>query len=148
MGNTAGGPMYTIENGLGPKWRWLAVAFACFAVICSFFTGNAIQSFTLTEQVYSQLAVIFGDNHWIMETTEITVLGSDSHISIMHAILGLVTASLVGMVIIGGIKRIGNVTSYLVPGMAAIYVFCALFIVIDNYDKVGEALASLILTWL
>ena len=139
VGNTAGGPMYTIENGLGPKWRWLAVGFACFAVICSFFTGNAIQSNTLTQQVYSQLAVIFGDNHWIMETTEITVLGSDSHISIMHAILGLVTASLVGMVIIGGIKRIGNVTSYLVPGMAAIYVFCALFIVIDNYDKVGEA---------
>tara|TARA_B100000427_G_scaffold238711_1_gene201613 strand:- start:1802 stop:3748 length:1947 start_codon:yes stop_codon:yes gene_type:complete len=139
VGNTAGGPMYTIENGLGPKWRWLAVGFACFAVICSFFTGNAIQSNTLTQQVYSQLADLFGDNHWIINTTEVTVLGTDSHISIMHGILGLVTASLVGMVIIGGIRRIGNVTSYLVPGMAAIYVFCALFIVIDNYDKVGEA---------
>ena len=42
FGNTAGGPMYTIENGLGPKWRWLAVTFAVFAVICSFFTGNAL----------------------------------------------------------------------------------------------------------
>ena len=41
VGNTAGGPMYTIENGLGPKWRWLAVTFAAFAIICSFFTGNA-----------------------------------------------------------------------------------------------------------
>ena len=139
LGNTAGGPMYTIENGLGPKWRWLAVGFACFAIICSFFTGNAIQSNTLTQQVYSQFSNLFGNDGFIMATKTFTVLGADSHISIMHGIIGLITASLVAMVILGGIKRIGNVTSYLVPVMAVIYVFCALFIIIDNYDKIGEA---------
>ena len=41
LGKTAGGPMYTIENGLGKNWRWMAVAFAAFAIICSFATGNA-----------------------------------------------------------------------------------------------------------
>ena len=67
LGNTAGGPMYTIENGLGPNWRWLAVAFASFAIICSFFTGNAIQSFTLTDQLYSQFLPILGAEHVLME---------------------------------------------------------------------------------
>ena len=47
-GFTAGGPMYTIENGMGKKWKWLAIAFAGFAIICSFATGNAIQSFTIS----------------------------------------------------------------------------------------------------
>ena len=46
-GMTAGGPMYTIEKGLGKQWRWLAIIFAGFAVICSFATGNAIQSLSL-----------------------------------------------------------------------------------------------------
>ena len=53
LGKTAGGPMYTIDNALGKNWRWMAVAFAAFAVICSFATGNAIQSFTVSDQIYS-----------------------------------------------------------------------------------------------
>ena len=50
--------MYTIEKGLGKNWRWLAVAFASFAVICSFATGNAIQSFTASDQIYSEVVQI------------------------------------------------------------------------------------------
>jgi len=138
-GNTAGGPMYTIENGLGPQWRWLAVTFACFAVICSFFTGNAIQSNTLTQQLYNQMGSIFSMDSAIMTTSSISFLGSVSNISIMHVIIGLVCAFLVGLVIIGGIKRIGNVTGYLVPIMATIYVFAALFIILTNFSHVGES---------
>ena len=52
QGFTAGGPMYTIENGLGKNWKWMAAAFASFAIICSFATGNAIQSFTVSDQIY------------------------------------------------------------------------------------------------
>ena len=84
QGNTAGGPMYTIENGLGPNWRWLAVVFACFTIICSFFTGNAIQSNTLTQQLYSQLASILGTDNFLMSTREVALLGDVSSISIMH----------------------------------------------------------------
>lgn len=139
LGNTAGGPMYTIENGLGPQWRWLAVTFACFAIICSFFTGNAIQSNTLTQQLYAQILSITGPDNALMATNSITLLGSESNISIMHVIIGLACASIVGSVILGGIKRIGNVTSYLVPIMAAVYVMCALFIILTNFDRVGES---------
>jgi AGCS family alanine or glycine:cation symporter len=96
-GSAAGGPMYYIEKGLGPRWKPLAVAFAACAVISSFGSGNAIQAFTVADQ-----------------------LRSDLHIPTV--VTGLVSASLVAAVILGGIKRIGAVTSKLVPWMAAIYI--------------------------
>ena len=101
LGNTAGGPMYTIENGLGRNWRWMAVAFAAFAIICSFATGNSIQSFTVSDQIYSEVSSVIG--------------------------------------IIGGISRIGNVTGYLAPIMALIYVIAASIIIIANIDKISES---------
>ena len=64
QGFTAGGPMYTIENGMGKKWKWLAVAFAGFAIICSFATGNAIQSFTISDQIYSESVQALGADHF------------------------------------------------------------------------------------
>ena len=95
-GSASGGPMYYIEKGLGPKWKPLAVAFAVCAVISSFGSGNAIQAFTVADQLRSDL-------------------------NIPTVITGIVSAGLVGAVILGGIKRIGLVTSKLVPWMAAIY---------------------------
>jgi len=141
LGNTAGGPMYTIENGLGPNWRWLAVAFASFAIICSFFTGNAIQSFTLTDQLYSQFLPLLGAEHVLMEKS--VLIPGIFEPSIFQIIFGVIIATTVGMVILGGIKRIGNVTGYLVPIMAVIYVFAALFIITSNYDKVGESFGTI-----
>jgi AGCS family alanine or glycine:cation symporter len=141
LGNVAGGPMYTIENGLGPNWRWLAVAFASFAIICSFFTGNAIQSFTLTDQLYSQFLPLLGAEHVLMEKS--ILIPGIFEPSIFQIIFGVIIATIVGMVILGGIKRIGNVTGYLVPIMAIIYVFAALFIITSNYDKVGESFGTI-----
>jgi AGCS family alanine or glycine:cation symporter len=141
LGNVAGGPMYTIENGLGPNWRWLAVAFASFAIICSFFTGNAIQSFTLTDQLYSQFLPLLGAEHVLMEKS--ILIPGIFEPSIFQIIFGVIIATIVGMVILGGIKRIGNVTGYLVPIMAIIYVFAALFIIISNYDKIGESFGTI-----
>ena len=141
FGNTAGGPMYTIENGLGPKWRWLAVTFAAFAIICSFFTGNAIQSFTLTDQLYSQFLPVLGETHPLM--TKSVILPGIFEPSALQIILGILLAFIVGSVILGGIKRIGNVTGYLVPIMATIYVFTALFIVLSNFEKVGSSFSTI-----
>ncbi|MFB3057238.1 MAG: alanine/glycine:cation symporter family protein, partial [Ignavibacteriaceae bacterium] len=135
-GNTAGGPMYTIEKGLGRNWRWLAVAFASFAVICSFATGNAIQSFTVSDQIYSETVQLFGANHFL---TVKHVLWSSFAVSYQQVINGLVLAALVGMVIIGGIRRIGRVTGYLAPIMAAIYVFATLLILMANYSEIGKS---------
>ena len=109
QGNTAGGPMYTIENGLGPKWRWLAVFFACFTIICSFFTRecNSIE-YTYTTTLQSASFYFLEQIIFLMSTTDVALLGDISSISIMHVAIGLVCASIVGSVILGGIKRIGN----------------------------------------
>jgi len=79
-GSVSGGPMYYIEKGLGENWKWLAVFFAAMAVICSFLTGNAVQANTVADTMRSTFLV----PGWVT---------------------GLVTASLVGIVIIGGIKE-------------------------------------------
>jgi AGCS family alanine or glycine:cation symporter len=112
-GSVSGGPMYYIERGLGPNWKWLAVTFAALAVICSFLTGNAVQANTVAD-----------------------VMENSFFITVPTYITGLITASLVGFVIIGGIKRIGYVTARLTPFMAILYVFGALVILLLNYDQV------------
>ncbi|NQV14639.1 alanine:cation symporter family protein [bacterium] len=137
-GNTAGGPMYTIENGLGANWRWLAVAFAAFTVICSMATGNAIQSFTVSDQVYSEVSQIVGNTHWL---TMKHIIFEGFEVSVQQIINGLIMAALVGMVIIGGIKRIGRVTGYLAPIMAAVYIIAATLILLSHIDTLGASFA-------
>ena len=110
-GSVSGGPMYYIEKGLGPNWKWLAVAFSIAAAICAFLTGNAVQANTVADVMLTEF-------------------------QIPNAVTGLITAGLVGAVILGGIKRIGYVTSRLVPFMATLYVLGGLIVLIINYDAV------------
>ncbi len=113
-GSVAGGPMYYIERGLGARWKPIAVFFAFMLMVTSFMTGNAIQANTIATQVADN----FGIATWIT---------------------GLVTASIVGLVIIGGIRRIGAVTSVLAPVMATVYVLGALLILAVNFGDVLPA---------
>ncbi len=113
-GSVSGGPMYYIERGLGQRWQPLAAFFALMLGTTAFLTGNAIQANTVADTMSST----FGIPVWIT---------------------GLVTASIVAMVIIGGITRIGKVTGVLAPLMAAIYVLGALVIITMNYDQVIPA---------
>ncbi len=117
-GTAAGGPMYYIEKGLGRSWKPLAVFFALCTVISSFGSGNSIQAFTVADQMRSDL-------------------------SIPTAITGLCTAGLVAAVILGGIKRIGKVTSKLVPWMAAVYVSGGLVVLLLNITAVPGALVDI-----
>ena len=133
--------MYTIENGLGLKWRWLAVFFASFAVICSFATGNAIQSFTVSDQLYSEVSTVLGKLHPLTFKHEIW---TGFELSILQIINGLVMSIVVGMVIIGGISRIGDVTGFLAPFMALIYITAASLIIILNIDKIGQSFSTII----
>jgi len=114
-GSAAGGPMYSIERGLGSSWKPLAVAFAMFAVISSFGSGNAVQSFTVADQFRQDLGV----PTWIT---------------------GLVMASVVALVILGGIRRIGMVTSKLVPFMAVLYIGSAMLVLVLNITEVPSTL--------
>jgi len=141
LGKTAGGPMYTIENGLGKNWRWMAVAFASFAIICSFATGNSIQSFTVSDQLYSELSNIVGDAHLL--TTK-HMLWSGFGVSIFQFLIGILMAATVAMVIIGGISRIGSFTGYLAPIMALIYVISAGLIIVMNIDKIASSFGLII----
>ncbi|MFP4624105.1 MAG: alanine/glycine:cation symporter family protein [Gemmatimonadota bacterium] len=110
-GSVSGGPMYYIEKGLGSQWKWMAVFFAVMLGLTAFLTGNGIQANTVADTMQTE----FGVPNWLT---------------------GVVTASIVGMVILGGIQRIGKVTGVLAPLMAAIYVLGALTIIIMNFDQV------------
>ena len=118
-GSVSGGPMYYIEKGLGEQWKWLAVFFAAMAVICSFLTGNAVQANTVADTMKATFSI----PGWVT---------------------GLATASVVGFVIVGGIKRIGRVTASLMPIMALIYVLGALIILLLNVEKVLPAFGTII----
>jgi len=135
-GTTAGGPMYTIEKGLGPNWRWMAVAFASFAIICSFATGNAIQSFTVSDQIYSEISQLFGKGSFLTIKHQVF---SGFEVSYQQVINGIILAAIVGAVIIGGIKRIGNVTGFLAPFMAMFYVLAGMLILVANLNELVHA---------
>ena len=140
-GHTAGGPMYTIAHGLGAKWKWMAVAFASFAIICSFATGNSIQSFTVSDQIYSEVSQIFGEDHFL--TIKHTIwLGFG--VSVQQVINGIFMCLIVGLVIIGGIQRIGHVTGFLAPIMAVIYVFFASLILVGNFNLIASSFSMVI----
>ena len=118
-GSVSGGPMYYIERGLGENWKWLAIFFAACAVICSFLTGNAVQANTMADTMQSAF--------------DVSKLAT-----------GIISASIVAFVIIGGIKRIGRVTARLMPIMAIIYVLGALTILLLNYDQVIPSLGLIL----
>lgn len=229
-GSVSGGPMYYIQRGLGEKWKPLAVAFASFAVICSFCTGNMNQAntigqtfanyhevnllkykvdslevghhfyrdvfdskngekifvdkhivnavdqeifreksiFSVTElnteellgsELFKKLTLktkqgdllLFAEGHIIEESDISAIIKGDidsvfiKKVGIPKWMSGLIIAMLVGLVIIGGIKRIAAVASRLVPTMAALYVGSALIVLFFNYDAVLPSI-KLILT--
>lgn len=128
-GDRVGGPMYYIKNGLKKHWHWLAYLFAAFGVLTVFGTGNATQVNTITTAIDSALF-----NYGIIE--------KDS-VGILNLIIGIVLAILIGMILLGGIKRIGQVTEKLVPFMAAIYVILALGVVVLNFQNIPSVFGSI-----
>jgi len=117
-GSASGGPMYYIEKGLGKNWKFLAIVFAFCAALCSFGTGNMVQSFTVADSMYDEFAI----PRWIT---------------------GLVVATLVALVIIGGIKRIGQVASRLVPFMSVVYILGGMVILFIYRDNIVSSFAMI-----
>ena len=112
-GLMAGGPMYYIEKGLG--WKWLAVLFALFGSIAAFGIGSSVQSNSVAAAVQESMGV----NPWIT---------------------GIILTVFTALVILGGIKSIGKVTSVFVPIMAIFYVVGGLVIIVINLDLLPHAL--------
>ncbi|WP_462383520.1 alanine/glycine:cation symporter family protein [Pseudomonas sp. Marseille-QA0892] len=111
-----GGPMYAIKNGLGAKWAWLGVLFAIFGGLAGFGIGNMVQVNSMAH-----------------------ALNTTFHIPMW--VTGVVAMVLVGMVILGGIKRIGKVAARLVPIMCVAYVVSALVVLVVNAAAIPAAIA-------
>ena len=129
-GDLVGGPMYYIKNGLGKKWLWLAYLFAAFGVLTVFGTGNATQVNTITTAINSALL-----NYHVI---------SEGAIATSNLIIGIVITILVGMILLGGIKRIGQVTEKLVPFMALLYIVLAIGVVVMNIRVLPAVFVSIV----
>ena len=129
-GELVGGPMYYIKNGLPKCWHWLAYLFAAFGVLTVFGTGNATQVNTITTAINSAL-------------TNYNLLKPDQ-ISTSNLIIGIVITIMIAMILLGGIKRIGQVTEKLVPFMALLYIVLALGVILLNLHVVPSVFAFII----
>ncbi|WP_064607493.1 alanine/glycine:cation symporter family protein [Photobacterium sp. J15] len=119
-GNHVGGPMYYIKNGLSHKWAWLGTAFAIFGAIAGFGIGNTVQSNSVSAAM-------------------------ESSFGLPPMATGLIMMILVGLVLMGGIKRIADVAGKLVPLMAAFYIASGLLVLGVNISEIPAAF-SLIVT--
>ena len=116
-GHTQGGPMYVIEEGLGKKWKPLAIFFCVAGLIGPLPMVNA-----------NQLSRTFKD-------VVLFPLGVEESFG-LNLFLGVFIASIVALVIFGGIKRIAKVATRIVPAMVGIYVVSVLYILLKNYDSI------------
>jgi AGCS family alanine or glycine:cation symporter len=114
-GRYVGGPMYYIKNGLGPRWLWLATAFALFGGLAGFGIGNLVQANSVADVLYQSY-------------------------QLPKAVTGVSMAILAGLVIIGGIKRIGSVAGKLVPIMALAYLAAGLVVLVTHITAIPDAL--------
>lgn len=117
-GDYVGGPMYYIKNGLGKKWIWLAYLFATFCILATFGIGNTTQVNTIVTSIDTALL-----NYNLV---------AENNLSTLNLLLGIGIAIITGMVLLGGIKRIGSVTERLVPFMAIFYMILSLGVIFVN----------------
>ena len=120
-----GGPMYYIENGLGRNWKWLAVIFAILGGLASFGIGNIAQSSEIAGAIVG-LAGMAGINY--------------DHLAL---IVGIILAVVVAIVTLGGVKRIGQVTSLMVPFMAIFYIIAGIILIVMRISDVPAAFVSI-----
>lgn len=129
-GEYVGGPMYYIKNGLSKKWHFLAVLYAIFGVLTVFGTGNATQVNTIVSSIHSAFI-----NFHLMEEAE------NPYFSL---ILGIIIAIFVALVLLGGIKRIGQVSEKLVPFMAVLYIALSIGVILLNIHRVPAVFADIL----
>ncbi len=118
-GNYSGGPMYYIRNGLHRRWHWLGFLFALFGSLAGFGLANTVQS--------NSVAQVLNDSF-----------------SVPPLATGLVLMILVGAVVLGGIRRIASVASWLVPFMALSYVLMSLVVIITHYALIPDAVVTIV----
>ena len=136
-GHSLGGPFYYIELGMGKKWKWLAKLFAFFGVCVGLF---GIGTFSQVNGISSAVHNFFDPND-LHCVKLLPFLGEYSWSVIISS---LVLSICVATVLIGGIKRIANVSQIIVPFMAIIYFAFAAILIIGNITAVPSAIAVIV----
>ena len=134
-GHVLGGPFYYIENGMGKKWKWLAVIFAFFGAGVGLF---GIGTFTQVNSIASAVKDFFDP-----QTVYAVELFGRTY-SWATVITCIILTLCVGLVVIGGIKRIAKVSEVVVPFMAVLYVGLGLIIIVTNITLVPEAIVTIV----
>ncbi|MDE7041327.1 MAG: sodium:alanine symporter family protein [Oscillospiraceae bacterium] len=122
LGDWVGGPMYYIKNGLGKNWKWLGAVFCVFGGLASFGIGNAVQVGEITSAVNTAIRSF--------------VPSAVEHEMVINIVLAVILMAIIGVVLVGGIKRIGEVTEFMVPIMSVIYIVACLLVIGANITKV------------
>lgn len=118
-GNYSGGPMYYIRNGLHKRWHWLAWAFAIFGTLAGFGIANTVQSNSVSQVLQDSF-------------------------SVPPLATGLVLMVLVAAVILGGVRRIARVASWLVPFMALTYILMGMIVLVTHISAIPAAVAVIV----
>ena len=129
-GDWVGGPMYYITKGLGKNWKWLACLFAGFGALAAFGIGNMTQINTIAGTINTAIA-------GFIPTTE-------HEQKIIAWFVAIICALICAFVLIGGIQRLADVCSLLVPVMAVIYVAASLIVIVANIGGIPTALAAIV----
>ena len=127
-GDWVGGPMYYIENGMGPKWKWLAAVFSILAALAAFGIGNMSQSNSIVGSLNNAVTAIapgFGGQ------------------KVLSWVIGLSLAALTALVLFGGIKRIGAVTERLIPFMSVLYILVTLIVIFGDWRGIAPAFGKI-----
>lgn len=131
-----GGPFYYIERGMGEKWKWLAKIFAFFGICVGLF---GIGTFSQVNGISSAVNSFFDPNmNW---TITIPGIGERSWTVV---IASLILSICVALVLIGGIKRIANVSQIVVPFMAVIYIVICVALLICNFREIPDAIVTIV----
>ncbi|MBQ8354222.1 MAG: sodium:alanine symporter family protein [Oscillospiraceae bacterium] len=137
QGDWVGGPMYYIRNGLGKGFNWLACLFCVLGTLAAFGIGNMTQVNTIATSVNTAIDSFGGT------TAAFTVALFGQNVPISSIMIGAVVAMIVGMVLFGGIKRIGAVAELMVPVMAAIYILASILVIGFNFENIGNVFAMI-----
>ena len=128
-GDWVGGPMYYISNGLGKSWKWLASVFAVFGAFAAFGIGNMTQINTIAGTINTAV-------EGFIPTT-------DAQKTIIGWTVAIICAIICAIVLLGGIQRLADVCSLLVPFMAVIYIAASLIVILLNIAVVPEAFSAI-----
>ncbi len=130
-GHILGGPFYTIEKGMGAKWKWLAKLFAVFAMLAGLL---GIGTMTQINGITNAVKGVFDPNN-----ASVAVTFGGNPVSWSAVIAGALVTLFAALVIIGGIRRISKVATFIVPFMAALYLVIGVFVIMFNLSYVSAA---------